>query len=282
MTRLNFLLNMTTTRSFTPMNKIYFFDRGRSNPDCHSSKKHLLAMKRFFFQLSLALGIAAIFQSCVYINKDEDIPPRGEATRTFDFRNFDELEMGNAFRVHVVSGPSFAVTATGEQNDLDDLNIFVQNGTLTARYNNSWKNRRRMDIDITMPDLASVDFSGAVNATIKGFDNLPSIEIELSGASKCDFEGSGTTLDFDLSGASQLVVNGQVKYLDGEVSGASQLSAFGMSAEESKLDVSGASNAKVWVTRRLDVKATGASSVLYRGNPTVSKEVSGGSSVRAD
>jgi hypothetical protein len=239
-------------------------------------------MKQIFLKLSIALAIASGFQSCVYINKDEDIPPRGEATRDYDFRNFDELEIGDAMQVHVVAGSTFEVTATGERNDLDDLNIFVQDGKLTARYNNSWKKRQRMDIDITMPDLAGVDFSGAVNAEITGFENLPSVEIDLSGASQCDFDGSGTTLKFELNGASRLNVFGKMKFMDGEASGASQLNAFDLETEESDLEVSGASNAKVWVTRLLDVKASGASNVRYRGNPKVEKEVSGGSSVRAE
>jgi hypothetical protein len=239
-------------------------------------------MKQIFLTLSIALGIASVFQSCVCIDKDEDIPPRGETTRTYDFRDFDELEVGDAIRVNVVSGSAFEVSATGERNDLDDLNIFVQDGKLTARYNDSWKKRQRMDIDITMPDLAGVDFSGAVNARIEDFVNLPSVEIELSGASQCDFEGTGTTLKFDINGASQLNTFGKMKFLDGEASGASQLNAFELETEESNLDVSGASNARVWVTRLLDVKASGASNVRYRGNPKVEKEVTGGSSVRAD
>ncbi|OJV13420.1 MAG: DUF2807 domain-containing protein [Dyadobacter sp. 50-39] len=239
-------------------------------------------MKQPFLKLSIVLAIAYGFQSCVNINSDDDIPPRGETTRTYDFRNFDELEISDAIRVHVVAGSSFTVEATGERNDLDDLNIFVQDGKLTARYNNSWRKRQRMDIDITMPDLAGVDFSGAVNAEIDKFENLPSIDIELSGASLCDFEGSGTTLKFDVSGASRLSVFGKMKFMDGEASGASQVNAFDLEAEESDLDISGASNAKVWVTRLLDVKASGASNVRYRGNPKVEKEVTGGSSVRAE
>lgn len=239
-------------------------------------------MKQTFLKLSIALSIASVFQSCVYVNENDDIPPRGETTRTYDFRNFDELEVSDAIRVHVIAGSAFSVEATGERNDLDDLNIFVQDGKLTARYNNSWRKRQRMDIDITMPDLASVDFSGAVDAEINDFVNLPSIEIELSGASQCDFEGSGTTLKFDIAGASQLNAFGKMKFLDGEASGASQLNAFELETEESDLDVSGASDAKVWVTRLLDVKASGASAVRYRGNPKVEKEVTGGSSVRAD
>jgi hypothetical protein len=239
-------------------------------------------MKQTFLTLLIAFSIASAFQSCVYINKDEDIPPRGETTRTYDFQNFDELEISDAIRVNVVSGSAFEVSATGERNDLDDLNIFMQDGKLTARYNNSWKKRQRMDIDITMPDLAGVDFSGAVDARIENFVNLPSVEIELSGASQCDFEGTGTTLKFDISGASRLSTFGKMKFLDGEASGASQLNAFELETEESDLDVSGASNAEVWVTRLLEVKASGASNIRYRGNPKVEKEVTGGSSVRAD
>ena len=53
------------------------------------AKKRLLSMKQTFLKLSVALGIAAILPSCVYVNKDEDIPPRGETTRTYDFLNFD-------------------------------------------------------------------------------------------------------------------------------------------------------------------------------------------------
>lgn len=239
-------------------------------------------MKQLLLKLSIALGIASGFQSCVYIDKDEDIPPRGETTRTYDFRNFDELKISDGIRVHVVAGAKFEVTATGERNDLDDLNIFVQDGRLTARYNSSWRKRQRMDIDISMPDLAAVNFSGAVSATIDDFENLPSIDVELSGASKCDFEGSGTTLKFDLNGASQLSAFGKMKFVEGEASGASQFNAFDLETEESDLEVSGASSAKVWVTRALDAKASGASSVRYRGNPKVTKEVSGGSSVQAD
>lgn len=239
-------------------------------------------MKTLFLKLSVALSVASVFQSCVYVNKDSDIPPRGETTRTYDFRNFDELEISDAIRVHVVAGSAFSVEATGERNDLDDLDVFVQEGRLTARYKNSWRSRKRMDIDITMPDLAGVDFTGAVSATIDDFENLPSIDIELSGASQCDFEGTGSNLKFDLNGASKLNAFGKVKFVDGEASGASQFNAFDMVSEESVLDLSGASSAKVWATRLLDVKASGASSVRYRGNPRVEKDLSGGSTVRAD
>ncbi|MCE7064495.1 head GIN domain-containing protein [Dyadobacter sp. CY326] len=238
-------------------------------------------MKQILFSLSLAL-FAFVFQACVYVESEDDIPPRGQSTRTYDFRNFDELEMGSAFHVNVKSGSSFSVSATGELNDLDDLNVFVQDGKLVARYDGPWRNRKKMTIDITMPDIEAVDFSGAVRARIEGFENLPGLDIKLSGATKCDFEGSGREFKFDLSGASELNLFGEGKYLDAEVSGASELNAFDMKVQESELEVSGASNAKVCVSELLKVDASGASSVRYKGNPDLDKKTSGGSTVRQD
>lgn len=239
-------------------------------------------MKQLLFAFCLAL-CAFIFQACVYVDSDDNIPPRGQGTRTYDFRNFDELEMGHAFHVNVTAGSSFSVSAKGELNDLDDLEIFVQDGKLVARYDNAWQNRREtMTIDIVMPDIKAVDFSGAVKAKLEGFENLPALDFELSGASKCDFEGSGRDFSFDLSGASQLNLFGEGKYLDGDLSGASQLDAFDMPVQRSVLAVSGASTARVHVSELLKADASGASSVRYKGNPDVEKKTSGGSTVRQD
>lgn len=238
-------------------------------------KNLLLTIYALFFLYS--------FTSCVYVESLDGVSPRGTATRTFDFKNFNSLRASNAFRVHVVAGNSFGVSATGEQNDLDDLEIFVQDGQLTVRYDNTWRmSRSRMDIDITMPDLTHVDFSSAVTADISGFGNLNKMNFSLSGASRCDFEGAANQFTFDLNGASQLEMEGNARYLDGELSGASRLDAFDMVVEESRLDLSGASQAQVRVSKLLDVKANGASSVRYKGSPVIQKELRGGSIIRQD
>jgi len=239
-------------------------------------------MKKLFFAVCLTFALPAL-ESCIYVDSNDGIAPRRTVSRTFDFRNFTKLDMGNAFQVHVTEGSAYEVSATGEQSDLDDLLIFVQDGELVVRYNSKWNaGRKRMDLDIVMPSLEKVDFSGAVNSDVIGFNNLNKIEFQLSGESKCDFEGSAKNVIFDINGASQLDLFGESKYLDGELSGASQINAFNLSAEESDLDLSGASIAKVWITKNLDVDASGASSVRYKGNPGIKKQLSGGSTLRQE
>ena len=235
-------------------------------------------MKKIFLPLFVYAFTIFSLQSCI----DDDPEPRGTSMRNYSFTGFDQLEMGNAFQVNVKAGNSFAVTATGELNDLDDLEIFKEDGTLVVRYKD-WGNRRqKMTIDVTLPTLTGVEFSGAVDAGIYGFENAREIDFELSGASQCNFVGSAKSIEVDLSGASYLSLIGSGQFLDGELSGASELSSFEYQAEESDLKLSGASKGKVRVSKFLKADASGASKLSYRGNPNVQKKVSGGSLVHPD
>lgn len=242
-------------------------------------------MKRSFSLISLR-AIALLFffwalQSCIYINTHDDIAPRGIQTRDIDLTNFDELSMGSAFTIHVQKGANFRIQVTGELNDIDDLEATVnRSGVLEIRYRNTWRNNReRMDIDIVMPSLRAVDFSGASVSTIEGFENVNNLDIELSGASKSNLIGSANNLSIDLSGASQLDLRGSGTYLSGDLSGASQLFAFDFPIKEANLGLSGASRARVWASNLLKIDASGGSNVRYKGSPTIDQRLSGGSTI---
>ncbi|WP_373514401.1 head GIN domain-containing protein [Persicitalea sp.] len=243
-------------------------------------------MKKSFsspiFKIALVLMLAGVLQSCIYINtRDNDIAPRGVATRELNLTNFDQLAMGSAFSIRVKQGANFSIEATGELNDLDDLDASIsRSNVLEIKYRNNWrKNRDRMDIDIVMPSLRGVDFSGASVSTIEGFENERTLDYRLSGASKSTFTGSTERLSLNLSGASELILNGKSGLVIGEISGASQLYAFDFPSDEVDLNLSGASRARVRVAKFLKVDASGASNVRYKGDPTVEQRLSGGSSV---
>jgi len=238
-------------------------------------------MKKLFLPLFVYAFTLLSLQSCD--SNYDDLEPRGTSTHVFDLDNFDQLEMGNDFQVNVKAGSSYSVSATGELNDLDDLEIFTEDSELVVRYKEPWRNRRqKMTIDIIMPSLSGVDFSGAVHADISSFESAREIDFELSGASKCDFSGSAKTIAMDLSGASELNLTGNGQFIDGELSGASKLESFNYQAEESDIKLSGASEGRISVTRYLKVDASGASNLRYKGNPNIQKKVSGGSSVNKD
>lgn len=243
------------------------------------NNKFFSSMKRALF-LTTCLAFLASFSACTFNFIDRG--PYEEVNQSYALADFDQLDMGSAFNIEVKQGTSFHIDVRGNRSDVDDLDVYTRNGVLYAKYRNSRSRRYTTYFTITMPTVRGVDFSGASKSTISGFTNLRNVDITLSGASKSTVDLDATNLTFDLSGASTLDLLGQGSLLDGELSGASHLEAFDYAASDATLDVSGASRARVSVSRNLDVTASGASNVRYRGNPSVRQNTSGASSVQRD
>jgi hypothetical protein len=208
-----------------------------------------------------------------------------DEVRTFNVNGFDKVDIGSAFTIHVTQSSQFSVKASGRDEDLNDLEATVSGGSLKVRYKNSkwgWNNRKNVRIDVTMPQLRGMDFSGASTATVRGFKNQGNVSVEVSGASTANIDLDADRVSVDFSGASTVNLNGKATRMEGDVSGATTLKAYGLDTKQVVLEVSGASGASVLATERVSVQASGASSVRYRGGGSVSVNASGASSVRRD
>ncbi len=204
-----------------------------------------------------------------------------EDRRTFDVKGFDKLSVGSAFRANVSKSSSFRVVATGEQQDLDDLEAKVSGRTLVIRYKNQRNKRKGVTLDIEMPSLAAVDLSGAASMKAAGFDGRNDLDLDVSGAAKLMLEIEAGDVSFDLSGASSVTLTGSANSLKGDISGASSLKAGDFPVKEAKIDASGASSANVRSSSKLLADASGASSIRYAGGAKdIRTNTSGGSSVR--
>jgi Putative auto-transporter adhesin, head GIN domain len=221
-------------------------------------------------------------QSCVFIGEGT-LAPLDSDSRNFDLRDFDQLEIGNAFDITVRQSGRFSIFVRGDRRDIQDLDVYVdRSGKLVMKYRN-WRLRRYdMDVEITMPTLRGIDFSGATNSSVTGFGNIRDLDVELSGASKSTIDGDWDRVNVNISGASDLNLRGQGLSLGGDLSGASRLDAFDYPVDNADLDLSGASTARVLVGKTLKVSASGASTLRYRGNPDVRPNISGGSTVKPD
>ena len=208
-----------------------------------------------------------------------------QTTRTLKVSDFNKLSMGSAFKINVMQGSSFRVTVAGRENDLDDLEYNVSRNTLQIGYKNSdWrKNRESVQVEITMPALDGVDFSGASQAKVKGFRGGSRMDIDVSGASKVEMDFSADRVSVDLSGASRLSLMGKAETLEGDMSGASTFDGKDFPVREANLEASGASSASVVASSALQADASGASRIRYSGSASqVRSSTSGASSIRRE
>ena len=206
-------------------------------------------------------------------------------TKNFNLSGFSKLAMGSAFRIEVKRGSKYSISTSGRPEDLADLEASVKGDELHLGYKgNNWnKNRKTVLVNITMPSLYGVDFSGACKANVAAFTGVKSMDIEVSGASQVNMEFSAPKVSFDLSGASSLILVGQGEVLSGEVSGASSFKGRDFSAKTVNIDASGASSAAVVASNTVHAEASGASSIRYSGAAKdIHSSTSGASSVKRD
>jgi len=227
------------------------------------------------------LGLMIFTLSSCFVRVD-DVNPRGyEIEQEVRIRNFDGIDMGDAFKVNVRAGNTFSVFVRGDEYDLNDLYIYVKNGVLIANYRNYRSRRYQVTFDIVMPSLRSFELSGASTGKVYGFDERD-MYVNLSGSSYLDLNSDAQYFTFDISGASTLDLLGDTQKISGGISGSSLVNGFAMRSEEAYLTVSGASKVRVMASRYLNVVASGASSVYFRGTPVIDAKTSGGSIVRQD
>jgi hypothetical protein len=220
-------------------------------------------MKRWI--LSIAIS-SLVLTSCDKENRE--CP--GSTEKTFTVASSSKVRAQDGFYVNIVKGDDFSVKAKGCENDLNDVSVSTGNGGfIEIKYKNHKKDRYRVDFTITAPLMYHVILDGAAKATVTGFKNQDYVtKIALSGASELTMNENTADTQFDLSGASKLTLKGATQSLKGTASGASILQAFDAPSPEIDIAVSGASKANVNATQLLTIDASGASQVVYRGNPT--------------
>ena len=133
-----------------------------------------------------------------------------------------------------------------------------------------------------LSDLAYIRASGASDVDCAGLFESGDVRIELGGASDIVLSGFSGNLYCDLSGASDMKVSGAAGIVSVKCSGASDFDAAGLVTQSCRAEASAASRIALGpVEKELSADSGGASSITYRGNPSLGSVVhSSASSVR--
>lgn len=212
----------------------------------------------------------------------EDPGPVQNFEKEFPILDFDRLEIGSALDVSVEQSNMYSINVRGDRRNIDDLDIFKSGNTLVIKFDDNSNRIHVTYITITMPRLEGANFSGASSSRINGFESDGDLDLYVSGSSVCQLSAGYREVNLSLSGSSSLLMSGLGDEINAEISGASVLTAFDFPVREADITVSGASSGKVTVTDELNAVASSASSLIYRGTPSLTTSISGGSTVIKD
>lgn len=166
----------------------------------------------------------------------------------------------------------------------ENIRVSVENGILTVKYTAPEKfwnftGPRKLKVYISFKELDELVVSGACDVFLKGTLQAKDLLVKLSGSSDLKGVINADKLNFQLSGASDVnLTGGQADDLIVNGSGASEFNAYDLKVNTCSVDVSGACDVKVTVNKELNVKASGASSVQFKGEGRINQVKTTGAS----
>jgi len=182
------------------------------------------------------------------------------ATDKRDVKGFTSVDVSGVFQVEIVAGKDFSVEVQADDNILPLIETNVSGSTLQIDLKDKASTRSDMVVRISAPNIERVETTGATKVTASGIKN-DSFSISTTGASKVYLTGETASLDID-------------------VTGASLVDAEQLNAAIANIQASGASKINVNVSGELHSEASGASRIVYSGDPrTVDNHQSGASSI---
>jgi hypothetical protein len=232
-------------------------------------------------KIVLLLSSALVFFAASAQNKIID-DPNAQVRRLNS--SFHAVEVSNAIDLYLVQGNEETVAVSAEdRDDIPRITTEVDNGVLRIRFeHDSWfrwfKNHRKLKAYVSFKNIDRLSASGASDVYVQGIITADKLNVRLSGASDMKGELKVNDLDIEQSGASDATISGAATNVTISASGASDVKAYDFVTENCTARASGASSVKITVNKELNVHASGASDINYKGSAVIRNLHSSGAS----
>lgn len=183
---------------------------------------------------------------------------RGSGKREMQKRTvapFTSISTEGAFTIEVTCQKELSLEVEGDDNVLEYITNDVSGNVLRLKSTKRYSTAEPVKFKISVPNLEGLSLNGAGRVDIKGVNN--------------------EKLEIDANGAPVISAAGTTKVIDIGVNGAGKIDTTKLHASRGVVDANGAAIVDLDVADQLDATVNGPSTVTYKGDPVVNKNVRG-------
>jgi hypothetical protein len=232
-----------------------------------------------FILIAMFLGLSGMCSSCQMVGG-----VHGDGNVVKESRpvgSFNAIEVSGAFDIIIKQGATEELAVETDRNILPLVSTEVVGNTLKIETKKPIHHTTELKVYITVKDINLIDASGATDIVSDGKLTLSTLTLDASGSTDARLDLAVGKMKLDCSGASKVKFSGTATEVIMDLSGASDIFGFDLLAESYDIDISGAGNAQVNVSKRIRAEISGAGSVKYKGSPTeIDQSVLGAGSIR--
>ena len=197
--------------------------------------------------------------------------------------SFTKVEVHGAVKVYVSQGDLKPVKIETDENLLPYIELVQEGDQLTVRTKKGYNLNTSGDMKIylTAPVYKRIDVSGACDIIGETkIDDNENLALHVSGAGEIRMDVDAPEIIAEISGSGSVNLKGETKKFDLDLTGAANAHCYDLLSENTKVEISGAGDAEVYASVKLEAQVSGAGSVKYKGDAkTVNQHVSGAGSV---
>ena len=176
--------------------------------------------------------------------------------------DFKEIRIECSANILVKQGDSIRVSVKDYANIIPYLQTKIVGNALVIDYDkNAWISNSAGEVTVTLPKLTNVELTGSGDVGTIGNFRFDDLSLIISGSGNFSFAGV-------------------CKNLNAKVSGSGDIRAFDLPTEVANVRISGSGNMQLNVSRTLDATISGSGDIIYKGNPSVSTNITGSGRVR--
>ncbi len=194
--------------------------------------------------------------------------------------SFTAIDVSSAFKVYLTQGTTNSVIVEADENLMQYIEVRTEGNTLIVKSTKNIYHAEKENIYITFTELNNIDVSGAVDIFTQGKISGQELSISTSGASDGEMELAYNKVKISSSGASKLKLTGAAEDVSVDFSGASELHAYDYTVGSMDVEISGAGEAHVNVSKSLKASISGAGDIRYKGTPVIDQHVSGAGTIK--
>lgn len=236
-------------------------------------------MKRTFISITILSLLLA--QSCVF-DLDNGVSGSGNVkSEVIDVDGFTGVHASSGIDV-ILSQGDFYVEVVADENLHTYITVEREGKMLRIGSEKSIRRAESKLVKVSLPDLRDIKISSAGDIEADTDFKCENLDISISSAGDLDLDVDAKDVRISISSSGDCDIRGFARELDARLSSAGDLNAFDLEADYVSVTVSSAGDAKVTANREIEMSASSAGNIYYRGDAKVlrSNSSSAGSIIR--
>ncbi len=229
-------------------------------------------------KLVILFTAVLFFSACRYKTGSGNI-----VTEVRETSSFTGISVSGGFEVELRQSGNEEVVVEADDNIIKYVNTKVRKGELVINLDDLNVHDAHLKVLISAPSINSIKVSAGSDFLVK--DELKSgekIRLKASSGSQIKSAVDAPEVEADASSAGEISISGRTRDFNAETSSGASIMAKELLSENTVVQASSGSTAKVHASVKLEAKASSGANITYRGAASVQKSTSSGGAVEKD